>query len=150
MKENQTKENKEKEKRLQERFIEFQIMQQQVAQTQKQIQQLEAQKGEIEGVQQSLTELGNVEAGTEILVPVCSGVFAKAKLADNSELLVNVGGGVTVRKTVPEVKGLIAKQAAEVEKMEEKMKGQIERLAEKAGETEKELQGLLKEAKDNV
>ncbi len=143
-------EKEKDEKKLQEKFIEFQVIQQQVAQTQKQLQQLSTQKEEIGGVQQNLSDLGNVEVGSDLLVPVCSGVFAKAKLSDNKELIVNVGNNVTVKKTVPEVKGMIAKQTEEVGKMEEKMKGQMEKLAEKAGEIEKELQGMIKEAKDNV
>jgi prefoldin alpha subunit len=150
MAEKQKKENKEKEKKLQEKFIEFQIMQQQLAQIQKNIQQLNTQKGEIEGIQQSLSELGDVNVDSDILVPICSGIFAKARLADNKELLVNVGNNVTVKKNIPEVKGLLAKQSAEVEKMEGRMKEQMEKLAEKAGEIEKELNGLIKEAKDNV
>ncbi len=150
MNEKEKKENNEKEKKLQEKFIEFQVMQQQLAQMQKNIQQLNTQKGEIEGIQQSLTELGEVNVDSDILVPVCSGVFAKAKLADNRELLVNVGSNVTVKKNIPEVKGLLAKQVAEVEKTEEQMKKQLENLAEKARGIEKELNSLMKEAKDNV
>ena len=150
MAEKQTKENQEKEKNLQEKFVEYQMMQQQLGQVQKQLQQLSTQKEEIETIQQSLSDLGEVNVESDILVPVCAGIFAKAKLADNKELLVNVGNNVTVKKNIPAVKGMLASQATQIGNMEAQIKSQMEMLAEKASEIEKELQSLVKEAKDNV
>jgi len=150
MKMGEGKESKEKERKLQEKFMEFQILQQQIAHVQKQIQQLSSQKDEIGNVQQSLSELSGTKVDSEILSPLCSGIFAKARLLDNKELLVNVGNNVVVKKKVPEVKGMLAKQEAEIRKMEEHLAEYLQKLAENGNKIEKELDGLIKEAKKNV
>lgn len=143
-------ENKEKEKKLQEKFVEFQMLQQQAAQVQKQLQQLEAQKSEVENIKHSLTELKEVQVGSEMLVSVASGIFAKAKLAEKDELLVNVGGNVVVKKKVHEVNELLSKQGSEIKKVEEQLTAHMQKLAEQAGRVEKELNGMITEAKKNV
>lgn len=141
------KDMEEKKQKLQEKFMEFQTIQQQMQQVQKQIQQVVAQKEEIVTLQQSLTEMGNIEPGTEMFVPVCSGIFAKAKIVDSKDLLVNVGNNVVVNKNVEGVKEMLAKQSLEIEKVEGQLGKNFEMLSEHVSSVEKELNSLVKEEK---
>lgn len=142
------KEDGKKEKQLQEKFVEFQVTQQQISQIQKQLQQLNAQKSEVEQVQQSISELSAIKEESETLVPVCSGIFAKASLKGAKELFVNVGSNVVVKKDSEGVKSMLKKQESEMRKVEEQLTQNLEMLAAKAGKIEKELDVLIKEAKN--
>ena len=141
------KNDEDKKQVLQAKFMEFQTVQQQIQQVQKQIQQLASQKEEVVVLQQSLTDISHVEEGSEMFVPVCSGIFAKAKIMNGKELLVNVGNNVIVEKNVEGVKSMISKQALEIGKVEEQLNSNFEMLAKHAGELEKELNKLIKEEK---
>ena len=88
---------------LQKKYLEFQLLDQQLKQTQKQAQLLE--------------ELKDVKPGSEILVPVSNGMFAKATLTDSHELIVNVGSGAAVPKTIEAAQQMLAKQLDEVQKV---------------------------------
>jgi len=102
---------------LQKKYLEFQLLDQQLKQTQKQAQLLEEQLVEIVYTQQSLEELKDVKPGSEILVPVSNGMFAKATLTDSHELIVNVGSGAAVPKTIEAAQQMLAKQLDEVQKV---------------------------------
>ena len=150
-KKSKPKANKEDaERKLQEKFVEYQMVQQQVGQVQKKIEQLREQKGSIEGLQQNLNDLKGVEKGSEILVPVCSGIFAKASLLESNELLVNVGNNVVVGRTLAEVKDMLSKQSSEISRMDDHMVSYLQKLSEKAAKIEKELEAMIEEAKKNV
>ncbi len=141
-------EDKKKEKELQEKFVEFQVVQQQIGQVQKQSQQLAAQKAEVDQVQKSVAELKEVKEGSEMLAPVCSGIFVKADIKTSDELFVNVGNNVVVKRNTEQVKEMLETQSSEIRKMEEHLTISLQKLAEKAHDIEKDLDALIKEAKD--
>lgn len=101
--------------------------------------QVERQKADLQIVQQSLDDLKKTKIGNEILVPVSSGIFAKAELKDNSKLLVNVGGNTTVERTIEETKEMLSKQMNEVAKLEKDLEAQLKKLAEEAIHIETEI-----------
>ncbi len=141
-------EDKKKEKELQEKFVEFQVVQQQIGQVQKQSQQLAAQKAEVDQVQKSVAELKEVKEGNEMLAPVCSGIFVKANIKTSDELFVNVGNNIVVKRNTEQVKEMLETQSSEIRKMEEHLTVSLQQLAAKAHDIEKDLDALIKEAKD--
>ena len=68
-----------------------------------------------------------------------AGIFAKTSLKENDALLVNVGAGVIVKKSVPETKELIQKQFVEVQKLQRDITTEIETLAQKAQKLEQDI-----------
>ena len=102
---------------LQKKYLEYQLLQGQLNQTQKQLQLLDDQLVEVIYTQQSLDELKGIKPGTEVLVPVISGIFATAKLGKVDELTVNVGAGTAVTKTIGSTKEMLAKQLLEIQKL---------------------------------
>lgn len=99
---------------LQQKYLEMQLLEQQLRQIQQQVNAIEQQSMEIEFIIDSLESLSKVEVGKEILVPMSSGIFVKAKLEDNKELIVNVGNNTTVNKSIPEVQGMLREQVKEM------------------------------------
>ena len=132
------------EKEIQQKYLELQLMDQQIKQIQKNIDLIENQIIELESVNQSLEELGNVKPGTEILVPVSGGVFAKAELKDNKNLVVNVGARTSVKKTIPQTRKMITEQINEIAGTRDELLLQLQQSVKKAQQIQQELEELQK------
>jgi prefoldin alpha subunit len=132
-----------KKKELQQRYMELQLFDAQIKQVQKQIQAIESQLVEIEQVMLSLDEFGRVKPGTEILVPVNNGMFARAELREGAKLLVNVGSNAVAEKTVPEAQELLRGQAGELRKTQGELMRLIEKLAGEAGKAEQAVNAIM-------
>jgi prefoldin alpha subunit len=114
-------ENEEKQKEL---FFKFQIFEQQIQNLQQQI----------ESVERAIVEMGNIFSGIpnlnqnkEIFAPIGKGIFAKAKLV-SEELLVDIGGGRFVKKTIPQTKELIRKQTVNLENIKKELEHSLEEI----------------------
>ena len=79
-----------------------------------QIALLENRRIELMLIKASLEDLNE---GSELLIPLGAGIYAKAKLEDSKEFLVNVGSNVIVKKSEDEVKEMIDKEIKEIEKL---------------------------------
>lgn len=133
----------EKQAVAQRKYLELQVLNQKMQQVQEQVQQLEQQSAEVDKVSQNLDELSKVQSGVESLVPVANGLYASAKLLDTQHLIVNVGSNVAVKKTIPEVKQLIASQVSEMRALQDDLMKQLTQLTTKAEEAEAELRKLV-------
>jgi len=134
----------EEKKQLQEKYMQMQLIEQQMQQIQKQLKLIEQQVQELNLTEQALDDLKDTKAGTEILVPIASGIFVKAELKDNKDLAVNVGADTVVKKDVGEAKKLITNQLEEITKIQQDLTENLEKLSISAQNIQKELQELVK------
>jgi len=95
-------------------------------------QRAELIQNQIEAMKNSLTELEALEdtleamkggEGAETLVPVGAGSFIKVQLKDTDEVIMGIGAGVAMKKTLNDAKETIDEQKEELE-------GAISRLSE--------------------
>ena len=135
----------DKEKKTQEMYMEFQALDQRIKQIQKQLEMLTNQIMDMTGTSNSLEEFDKIKKDKEIFVPLSSGIFAKATLKDNSEVLVNVGANTVVTKNIPSAKKLINNQIEEMKILHRRMVEDLEKMAERAGNLEMQLQKLVSE-----
>ncbi|MBW3004977.1 prefoldin subunit alpha [Candidatus Woesearchaeota archaeon] len=124
---------------MQQKYMEMQMLDQQLKQIQQQLHAVEQQAMEVEFVIDALGNISKVEPGSDILVPLSSGIFVKAKIQDNKELLVNVGGNTTVNKSVPEVQEMLKKQIAELEKVKKDLVDNFTKFANKMQQLQADL-----------
>ena len=134
-----------KQKELQERYMEMQMLEQQIRQIQQQIQMLENQLMELIATSQGLDDFEKTSIGTDILVPLSPGIFTKATLKDNKDVIVNVGANVAVKKDIRSTKDLINKQAVEIKRFQEEMMVELQKLGLKAGSIEQEINNTIGE-----
>jgi len=109
---------------------------------QKEVEAIEQQAAELEEVRKSLDELAASKVGSEMFVPISSGIFLKARLEDNQKLAVNVGGNAVVTKDVPSTKAMLASQAEDMRRFQAEIVERFEKLAARAVELQHELQEL--------
>jgi len=112
---------------------------------------LEAMNRQIQLLGNTLSELGltnktlevvaETKKGTTILVPIGSDSFVRATLADSKQVLVGVGSGVTLEKSIPQAKQTLTGR-------EEEVKNAIEQVQAAAVELSGKLASLNREAEE--
>ena len=117
--------------------MEMKVMNSQVQMIAEQIERIDSGLMEIEYLKNNLDELKKVKENTEIFTPVSNGIFIKAKLEKMDKLLVNVGNGVVVEKTVEETKALLSDRISELEEARESMLEQMQKIEDQLGKLEK-------------
>lgn len=106
---------------------------------------MEKQLVELHVVKEALKDLANTKEGTEILVPVSSGIFIKAELKNNKKVTINVGSDVATEKTMAQAEELIVKQIEELGKVKEQLTGDASNMAVQAIQLEQELKKMVED-----
>lgn len=139
---------KKNQEKAQERYMQLQQLEQQAAQIQKQMQQIEQQAMELDMIAESLGEFKDIKEGTEILIPLANGIFAKASLKESKNLIVNVGSATAIPKPIDDVRSMILEQATELRKIQEDVAMQMQQVIMQASSIEVEMQKLIEEGMD--
>lgn len=116
------------QKMMQEKAMQREIYREQAKQAQQEIMRLEAQMQELETVKESAKVLENEKAGSDVLIPVGAGIFIPGKLGSAKELLVSVGAGVVVKKTVPETVAFLDDKICLVKKAISDIKNEVRKI----------------------
>ncbi len=105
----------EVQQNIQEKYLEYQMLEQQTKQLQEQLQTVARQLEELEGIRDAIQRIEKTPKGTEVLVPMSSGIFLKTALQETTHLLVNVGDNVVVPKSFSDALILIKKQQGDIQ-----------------------------------
>ena len=131
-------------KEVQEKYVEFQILQAQMQAIQKQMEALAEQAHEMDIVHDALDEFSRSKKGSDMFVTLTPGLFVKAKLEDSESVVLNVGGGAMVQKSIPQAKDIVVNQGGELRKLHEDLSTQAKKLEEHALKLQEELRSLVK------
>jgi len=131
------------EQAMQELYMKFQMMEQRIKKIEQQLETITGNLVELTVTLNGLDDFAKTDLKREILVPLNSGIYAKANLTSNNELLVNVGANVIVAKDVPSTKRLIQNQIEEVKKVQHEMISELEKVTSHASNLEMQLQGMV-------
>lgn len=139
---------KENEKRFQEIYVEFQVLSNTIQQLEKQGTALENHLLELMVTKQSLDEIENVKPGTEILVPISAGIYARADIKESDKFIVNIGSNVALSKNLASTKKIIEDQVTEIKKLQENLSQELGINTAKAAELEEELNKIASSLQD--
>ncbi len=128
IKQDQTQ-NKEE---LQQRYMQLQLLEQQIKQVQKQLQTITSQLNELAYSVQSLEEFKNVKVGSEIFVPVVTGIFAKAEIKEIENVNINVGSNIAVSKSLADSKKILEDQFQELDNIRVKLSNDLQKMIAQA------------------
>ena len=131
-----------KHEELKEKYTELQMIGEQMKQLQQQAQMLEEQSAELNMTLQGLKDLEKTKKDKEILVPISTGIFAKAEIKSGEDLIVNVGGNILVKKDVKTTKEMTQDRVKTVEKYQADTLENLQQLAARAQQLEVELTNL--------
>jgi len=95
--------------------MDLNTLNEEVQQLQQQLTLLRQEHAEINAIIDSLANISELKKKEEILVSVGGGVFIPINIEKLSSVLVNVGGDVMLKKTMPDVRSMVEKQAEDLQ-----------------------------------
>jgi prefoldin alpha subunit len=84
----------------------------------------------------------------ELLVPIGGSAYVKVKLADSNKVIVGMGAGVSVEKTLQEAKTILKERLDELEKTMNSAQQQFTQVAERINTGRNRLETLLATARE--
>ena len=137
------------EENIQKLYMEFQMLNNAIKQMEKQSQVLENQLMELFSTNQSLEEMKKIKTGTEILVPLSSGIYVKAELKESSNFIVNVGSSIALSKDLNATKKIIEEQILEIRNLQKNLAEELQENVSKAALIENEMQNIASSIKED-
>ncbi len=124
------------------------LFEQQIQQLQQQHYAIEQAIIEITGLNLGLDDLTGSK-GKEILAPIGKGIFVKTKLL-SEELILDIGGGNFVKKSIPETKKIIKGQIKKLEEIRKELEENLEKASEELTKRMIETQKREKKKKGKI
>lgn len=91
----------------------------------------------------ALEGLEKEKENSELLVPIGGSSYIKAKLENPDKVIVGMGAGVSVEKTLQEAKEIVKKRLENLEKTRISLQQQFAQVAERIGEDREKFEGLV-------
>jgi prefoldin alpha subunit len=96
----------------------------------------------------TLDGLEKEKENAELLVPIGGNSYVKAKISDTNKVIVGVGAGVSVEKTLQEAKTMLKERLDELEKTMNSAQQQFGQVAERINSGRARLETLLSGARE--
>ena len=96
----------------------------------------------------TLESMENEKDNAELLVPIGGSSYIKAKLANTDKVIVGMGAGVSIEKTLPEAKAIVKERLDELEKTMASAQQQFAQVAERISLSRNQLQSLLAKVRE--
>lgn len=130
-------------KKTREKYSELEMLKNRAKNIQEQIKNINSRVLELMESVSALEQLKNYGKGDEVLIPLGSNSFTKAKLLKTDKIMMNVGSGVMIEKKIEEGKETIEEQIKVLENVEENLKDRLGDLRVKMEKLQMELSELI-------
>lgn len=110
----------------QKKVFEFQILQAHLQELQRRQEMVAERLTELGRSAAALEELATVKPGSSALIPMGGDNFASGKITDTKSILVGVGGGIAIKKSVGDAKGILEGRIKELEGMADKLGAEMQ------------------------
>ena len=85
-----------------DKYNEYQMLMQQLQQLEQNSEIIEKHVSDLNSLKENLGNVSKVKTNTESLLPIGNGIFLRGELKDSSSVVMNVGAGVLLEKSVKE------------------------------------------------
>ena len=96
----------------------------------------------------ALEGLEKEKENSELLVPIGSNSYIKAKLENPDKIIVGMGAGVSVEKTLQEAKEIVKNRQENLEKTRMSLQQQLAQVAERISEDREKFESLVAEMRE--
>lgn len=127
----------------QEQIMQFQMMEQEANRLSQQLQMIENNLKEIEGIKDGLKEIEKKET-KEILANIGKKIYIPVEIKDKN-LIIEVGNKKFVKKSISETRELIKEQIEKLNSARQEITGALEQLQEEAGKLMMNIQNSQEE-----
>lgn len=113
-----------------QRMLQAQFLEAKLKELEEQLMMVERQINELQICSMAIDELKNVKIDSEMLVPINPGVFVKARLANNEDIIIDTGAKVFAKKNNKEAKDFIQEKLERAIEIHNNIMGQINAIVE--------------------
>ena len=131
------------EEELRKLSIEMRFLEQTAETLQQRISMMNAVMTELTYANMTLDGIEQEKENAELLVPIGGSSYVKVKLANPDKVVVGMGAGVSIEKTLPEAKAIVKERLGELEKTMASAQQQFAQVAQRINAGRKRLESLL-------
>jgi len=131
------------ERDLQEKVAVYRVLEARLEAAIKQRDSIASRIVEMQAVKESIGEL---EKSDDVIFPVGSDVFAFGKIAEKKKVMVAVGAGVIMEKSIAEAKEILDKRREGMEQVMKEVQGNIEKVSSTLEQLGSEIQSTMEQA----
>lgn len=133
---------------LQRLSVEMRYLEQTAETLQQRISMVNAAITDLTYANMTLDGIEKEKENAELLVPIGGNSYVKARLADTNTVIVGMGAGVSVEKTLAEAKATLKERLDELEKTMNSAQQQFTQVAERINAGRGRLERLLSSARE--
>jgi len=141
------KRNKEEEE-LRKLSVEMRFLEQTAETLQQRISMINAAMTDLTYANMTLESIEQEKENAELLVPIGGSSYIKVKLANLDKVVVGMGAGVSVEKTLPEAKEIVKERLGELEKTIRSAQQQFAQVADRINASRNRLESLLAKVRE--
>ncbi len=128
------------EEKKQELYTELKALDDEIKKLNSHLENLDEQISDLNSSKIVVNKFSELKKGDDLRVPLTSGIYAKASLSNSKKLMINVGAGVTVEKSVDEITKILDSQITELVSYRENVVAQMKVLIVRIEEIQKEFE----------
>lgn len=136
------------EEELRRLSIEMRYLEQTAEALQQRISMVNAALTDINYANMTLDGIEKEKENSEMLIPIGGSSYVKVKLADPNKVIIGMGAGVSVEKTLPEAKITLKERLDELEKTMHAAQQQFSQVADRINTGRGRLENLLSSARE--
>ncbi len=134
---------RKEEEELNRLTIEMRFLEQTAETLQQRISMINAAITDLTYANMTLESMEKEKDTAELLVPIGGSSYIKAKLANTDKVIIGMGAGVSVEKTLPEAKEIVKERLDELEKTMTSAQQQFAQVAERINSSRNRFENLL-------
>ena len=123
--------------------MEMRYLEQTADALQQRISMVNAALTDINYANMTLDGIEKEKENSEMLIPIGGSSYVKVKLADTNKVIIGMGSGVSVEKTLPEAKTTLKERLDELEKTMHSAQQQYSQVAERINSGRSRLESML-------
>jgi prefoldin alpha subunit len=131
------------EEELRKLSVEMRFLEQTAQTLQQRISMVNAAMTDLSYANMTLEGMEKEKENAELLVPIGGGSYMKMKLASPDKVVVGMGAGVSIEKTLPEAKAIVKERLDELEKTLRSAQQQFAQVAQRINAGRSRVESLL-------
>jgi len=138
----------EREEKMRKLSVELRFLEQTAETIQSRINMINAVLTDLAYAGMALEGIEKEKENAELLVPIGGSSYIKAKLENIDKVVVGMGAGVSVEKTLQEAKEIIKKRRENLEKSSLSLQQQLSQVIDKINEDREQFESLLAQMRE--
>jgi prefoldin alpha subunit len=136
------------EEELRKLSVEMRFLEQTAETLQQRISMINAAMTDLTYANMTLEDVEQEKEDAELLVPIGGSSYIKVKLANPDKVVVGMGAGVSIEKTLPEAKAIVKERLDELEKTMAAAQQQFAQVADRINADRNRLESLLAKVRE--